>query len=137
MFRARHRLAAALVLGLTATAAPTSAQEDGSPFGLGFQSSWPAWGVSGIYDVSEKITAQAVLGAFGTISTFSGRSLYHFQRQPAYSLFGFGALGLMRHSFRVLGERESESTIGIGGGAGVELNWQDILSDGKIGRAHV
>jgi hypothetical protein len=136
---AKAALVSCAVLGLVAPRA-ASAQENeppseaqslersDSPYGIGFQSSWPAWGVSGIYDVNDRFTAQAVLGAFGTLTTLTGRGLYHFQRDPAYSLFGFGTLGIWRHSFRVARVNETETSVGIGGGAGVELNWQRILS---------
>jgi hypothetical protein len=106
----------------------TSERESG--FGLGFQSSWPAYGLSGLYDVSDRITAQAVLGALGTVTTLSGRGLYHFSRQPKYSMFGFGTVGLWRYGYSALGVSESETAIGVGGGAGVELDWRGIFDDG-------
>jgi hypothetical protein len=108
--------------------APPAPSDGGSPFGLGFQSSWPAYGLSGLYDMNERITLQAVLGALGTVSTLSGRLLYHFGRQPKYSPYAFGTVGLWRYSYRGLGSRSSESTVAFGGGAGVELDWRGILT---------
>jgi hypothetical protein len=105
-----------------------SAQEDNGRFGVGFQSSWPAYGLSGVYDVSEKVTAQAVVGAFGALSTLSGRGLYHFQRQESHSLYGFGTVGVWRHSWNFAGGSSSETSPGIGGGAGVEFDWRNILN---------
>jgi hypothetical protein len=109
-----------------------SAQDGAEPsgrLGVGFQSSWPAYGLSGVYDVNERLTAQAVIGAFGSLTTLSGRGLYHFQRQEKYSLYGFGTVGIWRHSFRALGISESETSPGVGGGAGVELDWRRLLDD--------
>jgi hypothetical protein len=107
-----------------------------SPFGIGFQSSWPAWGISGIYDVSPRITAQAVVGAMGTLSTIGGRGLYRLTREESHSFFGYGTAGMWRaktltpvvdgSGFRTV--NRTESVLGVGGGAGVELNWQRILS---------
>jgi len=107
-----------------------SAQSGGEPngrLGVGFQSSWPAYGLSGLYDVNERITAQAVLGAFGSLTTLSGRGLYHFQREEKYSMYGFGTVGIWRHSFQVLGSSESQTSPGVGGGAGLELDWRRLL----------
>jgi hypothetical protein len=113
--------------------AATPAAAEGSRFGVGFQSSWPAYGLSGLFDVSDRITAQAVLGAFGAVTTLSGRGLYHFNRQTKYSLFGFGSVGVWRYGYDVLGVSDSETTVGVGGGAGVELDWQGILNDDDDG----
>jgi hypothetical protein len=86
--------------------------------GLGFQSSWPAYGVSGTYDLNQRLTGQAVVGAFGTLSTFSARGLYHFQREEKYSLFGYGTAGVWRHSIRFLGTSENETSPGVKGEQG-------------------
>jgi hypothetical protein len=126
-------LAIGVIMGVSGPAAlaqaPTGGQADApdSKFGIGFQSSWPAYGLSGIYDVNETLTAQAVLGAFGNMSTLSGRGLYHFQRAEKHSLYGFGTLGLWRHSYNFLGVSESESSVGLGGGGGIELDWRRII----------
>ncbi len=115
-------------LAISALASPgvASAQdgESNSPFGIGFQSSWPSYGISGLYDMSEQITLQAIIGALGTVTNFGGRALYRFQMEDKYDLFGFGAVGALRYSVPGF----SESAIGFGGGAGVELDWQRILT---------
>jgi hypothetical protein len=98
-----------------------------SRLGVGFQSSWPAYGLSGVYDVSDRITAQAVVGAFGSLTTLSGRGLYRFQTEEKYSMYGFGTVGIWRHSFRGLGTSANETSPGVGGGAGIELDWRQIL----------
>ncbi len=119
-------LGAAVLLPAGALSAQDAPPENGR-FGVGFQSSWPAYGLSGMYDLNDRLTAQAVLGAFGTLTTVSGRGLYHFQREEKYSLYGFGTVGVWRHSYRVIGVSESETSPGVGGGAGLELDWRRLL----------
>ncbi len=116
------------ILLVSALASPVRAGaqegESDSPFGIGFQSSWPSYGISGLYDMSERITLQAIVGALGTVTNFGGRALYRFQMEDKYDLFGFGAVGALRYSYIGL----SESALGFGGGAGIELDWREIFS---------
>ena len=115
-----------LLLAALASPGGVSAQagESDSRFGIGFQSSWPSYGVSGLYDMSDRVTLQAIVGALGTVTNLGGRALYRFQLEDKYDLFGFGAVGALRYSVTGF----SESAIGFGGGAGIELDWQAIIS---------
>jgi hypothetical protein len=123
-------------LGLAPTAAlaqdeaQASQQERSSRFGIGVQSSWPAYGLSGIYDANDRMTAQLVLGALGSVTTISGRLLYHFKRMEKYNWYGFGTAGLWRHSYRFAGIDDSETAVAFGGGAGIELDWRRIIESG-------
>jgi fluoride ion exporter CrcB/FEX len=120
-------LVGALLLGVTAMDATAQAAADttsSSRFAVGFQSSFPAFGVSAILDLGDQIAVQGVLGAFGTVSTFSGRGIYCFQQERAYNLYGFGTVGLWRWS----GFGISENSVGVGGGGGIELDWRAIFS---------
>jgi hypothetical protein len=124
-------LAALLALCFSAVPGTLTAQEtekSGSPFGIGFESSWPSYGLSGIYDVNDRISAQAVVGAFGTVTNFSGRGIYRFTREDNYNVFGFGTAGLWNYSGLT-----DESVLGLGAGAGVELDWQRILASNGTG----
>jgi len=117
------------MLLLLALAAPQQAQaqyDSTSPFGIGFQSSWPSYGISGLYDLNEQVTLQAILGALGTVTNLGGRGIYRFQIEDKYNLFGFGSVGVLRYGGNNI--LASESAIGLGGGAGVELDWRRILS---------
>jgi hypothetical protein len=120
--------AALTVIALSTVGSPSEAlAQDGesdSPFGIGFQSSWPSYGVSGLYDMSERITLQAIVGALGTVTNFGGRALYRFQLEDKYDLYGFGAAGALRYSVAGF----SENAIGFGGGGGVELDWRRIFT---------
>jgi hypothetical protein len=106
-----------------AEAAATGQQASSSPFGVGFQSSWPAWGLSGLYDVNENVTALAVVGLFGTLTTFGARGLYRFSQEESYNLYGYGTVGMWSYPGVI-----RENVVGFGGGAGIELNWRRIIS---------
>jgi hypothetical protein len=112
-----------------APGARAPAEDSRSPFGIGFQSSWPAYGISGLYDVNEKITAQLVLGALGSWTTLSGRGLYHFSQQEKYNIYGFGSAGMYRYSYSILGNKESESSVILGGGVGMEFPLRKLFND--------
>jgi hypothetical protein len=99
--------------------------ESDSPFGVGFQSSWPSYGLSGVYDMTDQVTLQAVVGLLGTVSNLAGRGLFRFQQNEGYDVFGFGTVGLWRYSAGIV----DESVIGVGGGGGVELDWGALLKD--------
>jgi hypothetical protein len=116
-----------MVLALAALApTPSSAQEGDSQtrFGIGFQSSWPAYGISGLYDLNEQITLQGIIGAFGTVTNLGVRGLYRFQTEDKYDLYGFGTAGLWSYDYSI----DTENVIGFGGGAGIELDWRRILT---------
>jgi len=129
MSRRNHGAVAVLgMLVLLALAVPQRAlaqYDSASPFGIGFQSAWPSYGISGLYDVNEQITVQAIIGALGTVTNFGGRGIYRFQIEPKYNLYGFGTVGLWRYDYTI----DTESVVGFGGGAGVELDWRRILED--------
>lgn len=123
-------------LAVGQSAAPEGAAEEatvgvqGGRFGVGFTSSWPAYGLSGTMQVSESLTAEAVLGMLGTVSNFGGRLWYRFSRNPAYDLYGYGAASMYRYGYNLgaLG-RGSENVLGFGGGAGVEASLRTLFGD--------
>lgn len=133
-----------LILGLLFTGAQlVSAQEVSDPtigsqggrFGIGFASSWPAYGISGTMHFNERITGEAVLGFLGTISNLGGRAWYRFNRQTNYDLYGYAAASLYQYRYNAfdpltLGTRkETENVIGIGGGAGIETGLRALFKD--------
>lgn len=124
-------LLAALPAGLAAQQAPTapeSPQPEANPrYAVGFQSAFPAYGISGMMNVGDQIAVQGVVGAFGTLSTFSGRGIYRFQQNGTYNLYGFGTAGVWRWSSGSF----NESSLGVGGGGGLELDWRRIFSNSE------
>ena len=101
----------------------------GGRFGVGLTSSWPAYGVSGTLQLNEKMTAEAVLGFFGSVSNFSGRLWYRFKRDAKYDLYGYGAAGVYRYGYRVLGVSDAENVLGLGAGAGIEAGLRQLFDD--------
>ncbi len=97
-----------------------------SPFSLGFQSSWPSYGISGRYEVNEKAMVQAVIGALGTVTNFSGRVLLDLQQEEKYDLYALGTVGMWRWGGG--GALPSETSVGFGGGVGVDLDLQKLIS---------
>jgi hypothetical protein len=115
------------IVEIVATVAPEQAaaqDAESGRFGVGLQSSWPSYGLSGIYDMSDQITLQAVVGALGTVTNLGARALYRFNQQEKYNLYGFGTAGLWRYDYTI----DTESVVGFGGGAGIELDWREIIS---------
>lgn len=95
----------------------------GGKFGVGTASSWPAYGLSGTYHFNEKVTGQAVLGFFGSVSSFTARGWYRFNQREGYDLYGYGSAGLYRHNY--LSDffvDETETTLGIGAGVGIDVS---------------
>lgn len=101
----------------------------GGRFGVGLTSSWPAYGVSGTLQLNQKMTAEAVLGFFGTVSNFSGRLWYRFRRDVKYDLYGYGSAGVYRYGYNVLGVGGTENVLGLGGGAGIEAGLGKLFDD--------
>jgi len=97
----------------------------GGRFGVGTASSWPAYGLSGTYHVNEKVTAQAVLGFFGTVSSFSGRGWYRFKRDIKYDLYGYAGAGMYRYDYFA----GNENVLGLGAGVGIEASLQKLFDD--------
>ena len=107
----------------------------GGRYGIGVGSAWPAYGISGTLQMSETITAEAVLGLFGDVSNFGGRLWYRFNRNEKYDVYGYGAVGI--YSYRgydpfFLERRVSESVLGIGAGAGVEAGLPKLFDDDEL-----
>lgn len=98
-------------------------------YGIGLQWAAPAFGVSGMYNFTNRITGQAVLGFIGGLQTYAARGLYRFKRQKTLSLYGYGTLGAWRYS----GALTSSSALGFGGGVGVEYGWGQLYGNLEMG----
>ena len=130
MFRlvriARVALALIVASGLATPDMALAQEGTDSPFSLGFQSSWPSYGISGRYEVSEKTMIQGVIGALGTVTNFSGRLLYDFQQKEKYDFYAHGTVGMWRWGGNV--SFESQTSVGFGGGVGMEFDLQELFS---------
>lgn len=89
-------------------------------YGVGFQGTFPASGISGMIDLTDAITAQAIIGFYGNLKTYAGRGLYRFRKENFWNLYGYGMVGAW--SYSLVGE--SETVPGFGAGAGIEYDWR-------------
>lgn len=122
-------VATALVIAVAGTAtaqqAETPEPQPRPPIGVGFQSSWPAYGLSGIYDVNPTVSAQAVVGFLGGWTTLSGRGLYRFSQRPFIDPYGYGSLGMWRYDSGFA----NASAVSFGGGGGVDFDLRMLVPD--------
>jgi hypothetical protein len=93
---------------------------ESTKYGVGFQGTWPAYGISGMMDINEEISAQAIVGFFGNLNTFAARGLYRFQNEDYWNLYGFGMVGAWSYSVGSL----SETSPGFGLGGGISYDWR-------------
>ena len=107
---------------------------DDLKYGVGFQGSFPAYGISGMMDVNETISVQAILGFFGSLNTYAGRGLYRFKKERDWEIYGYGMIGIwsydgvgVRTGFAL--ENYTETAVGFGAGAGLEYDWRALSPD--------
>jgi hypothetical protein len=115
-----------LLMVILLTSIATSAQE----LGLGFQASFPSYGLSLKADLTETHTVQGVFGAFGTVTMISGRYIYNFSETGdsfPITPFVYAQAGQWNYNEDLLGI--DESVFGYGIGAGIEFNWLNFFSD--------
>lgn len=101
-------------------------------FGVGFQSSFPAWGISGMVDVADNLSVQGILGAFGDLKTYAGRGIYRFTRKPYYNAYGYGMIGAWSYTgyeyywvgWSLRSRKTTETVLGFGAGVGIEYDWR-------------
>lgn len=125
---------ALLVPAATAQGIDGTVGVQGGRYGVGFASSWPSYGISGTLQMSETLTAEAIIGALGTVSHFGGRVWYRFNRNVNYDLYGYGAVGVYRYRYTNFDRfgariRDTESVLGLGAGVGIEAGLQKLLGD--------
>ena len=86
-------------------------------FSVGFQSSFPSYGISLKADFDDKNSAQAIFGAFGTLSTYSARYIYNFNEVGNnITPFAYAQAGIWEYDFDALNIKESVFGFGLGGG---------------------
>lgn len=113
----------------------SKAQELSHPrIGVGFQSSFPSFGLSGKYDFTEKHTVQAVLGFSGPFTSIYGRYLYNFEEKGdsfVYKPYLLGQVGTYSYKYQTFDGQgrpinERENHVGFGLGAGLEFHVPEI-----------
>ena len=98
-----------------------------SQFGIGLGGTFFAYGLSGTYDVNDIITAEAILGFIGTVTSAGGRLWYRFNQNPGYDLYGYGGVSFLR-----VGGLIDETAIGLSGGVGLEIGLPQLLDNDEF-----
>jgi len=104
-------------------------------FGVGFQSTFPVWGLSGTADVSDKIALEGILGIFGDLKTYAGRVIYRLKKETYWNAYGYGMLGAWSYPGFKIGtdylstEKTTETVMGYGAGAGIEYGLKALNSN--------
>jgi len=82
------------------------------------------YGLSAKYDVTNKITAQGIVGLWGYsgLTSFTGRVNYKFKEKNHYNLYGYGSVS----SWSWSNSFYDETVIGFGAGAGAEYDIRGI-----------
>lgn len=111
-------------------------EEKKTKFGIGFQVSYPAWGISGMLDVTPNVSIQGILGPLGDLKTYAGRGIYKFKKGPYWNAYGYGMLGAWSYQpvadfysggLLYMGTKgETETIVGFGAGAGIEYDWRGL-----------
>jgi len=104
-------------------------------FGVGMQACFPAWGISGMMDVGDNISAQGIFGIFGDLKTYAVRGIYRFRKESYWNVYGYGMIGGWSYTCTleiiymgsVSTQKETDTAIGFGAGAGIGVDWR-ILS---------
>lgn len=123
------RLPIALSVFLLTSSLALAQKEEETKFGIGFQSAFPAWGISGMMDVSDEFSVQGILGAFGDLKTYAGRGIYRFEKKPNYNTYGYGMVGAWSYTGFEIGsgfqlKETTETVMGFGAGVGIEYDWR-------------
>ncbi|MEA1879537.1 MAG: hypothetical protein U9N11_02670 [Campylobacterota bacterium] len=106
-----------ITMGLLSAALLTStlSAKEGDKY-LGLQ--W--YGLSGKYDITNKITGQAIVGLWGYsgLTSITGRVNYKFKQTKYYNMYGYGSIS----SWSWSNSFYDETVFGFGAGAGFEYD---------------
>ena len=99
---------------------------------VGFQSSFPSYGPSVKFNLTEQSKGQLIIGSFGTVSSISGR--YIKSLSSSYNIDGisfnpyvYGQLGSWTYDYDLLGLKDT--SIGYGAGIGVDSSLLHFISE--------
>ena len=98
-------------------------EEADTRYGIGLGGTWRVQGISGTYDLTDTITAEAILGVLGNLTSVGARAWYRFDKLEAYDLYAYGGASFYRYSVF------SETALGLGGGAGVQASLPKLLNN--------
>ncbi|GAB4317693.1 MAG: hypothetical protein Kow0074_06460 [Candidatus Zixiibacteriota bacterium] len=125
-----------LTFNVRAQAQSSPASQSGT-FGVGYQGSWPAHGLSAVYNASPEIGIQGIFGFIGDLRSYYGRILYRFnQKDQTWGRSGMYAYGLagafsypgLAYDADGFGLHETRETVpGFGAGTGWEARWDNNI----------
>lgn len=120
-----------LILAFVLTTSAFSQDLDYPRLGIGIQGSFPAFGLSAKFDITEQHSAQAVIGTFNTLSAYFGRYSYNFVEEGndfRYKPYVFGQAGLYTYNYpNTYGITTfQEKVFGFGAGAGIEYYYAPL-----------
>lgn len=102
------------------------AAEGTSRLSGGVQLVWPAYGFSAMYDVNDRLAAQAVVGSAGYGLSLTGRGIWSFvtdDETRKYTPYVFGAVGTWT------GYEGFGTVPHFGGGAGARMDLREVDPD--------
>jgi len=114
-------LSAAFLLTIGSTAAQANFFQS-NELSAGLETGTLTGGLSVKYPYSDSITAQGIVGAIGTLTTFSVRGLYHFSNLKEARVYGYGSAGFLMIDGNVI--NSSETAVGLGTGIGLDYDLQ-------------
>ena len=94
-------------------------------FAIGFQASFPAYGPSAMFDITEALTTQVTVDPFGKITNVTLRGLYKFERGYYWGLYGFGLVGSWGYEKGSV----TDNTVALGLGGGFEYDVRGLVPD--------
>jgi len=116
------RTLSATILFLASSTAAQANFLQNNELSVGVETGTLTGGLSVKYPYSDTLTVQGIVGAIGTLTTFTARGLYHFSGFNAAQFYGYGSAGFLRASGNLI--TSSETAFGVGGGIGVEYDLQ-------------
>ena len=93
-----------------------------------FYAGLESYGLSAKYDVTNKVTAQGIIGVWGyqnNLTSITGKGIYKFKEKGHYDLYGYGAIT----SWSWDNGYQDETVIGFGAGVGAEYDIRGIDPD--------
>jgi hypothetical protein len=95
--------------------------------GVGFQSSFPAYGVSVMINTNSNISIQGVLGLFSSVKAYNGRVLYRFNTEKNLQPYLYGSLGAYSYEgLTYYFMNKTETVFGFGAGGGLEYFFEGL-----------
>ena len=107
-----------IIVALVLLTSTTFAKEGDKYLGL----QW--YGLSGKYDITDNLSAQAIVGLWGYtgLTSVTGRINYKFKEQNFYNLYGYGSVTAWSWSNSLY----DETVFGFGAGVGAEYDIRGI-----------